>query len=239
MSSLYYFNSTDPNNYGTVYGKITPLVAQPVQVRVSSIQYQANFSITTETDYIELSGVKYYFPECGFYLIDSLPDKIAYVCENSIQVELLDRGLLRIKTLNPLISTITDCSHRVKLLLGLYHTELPVSISDWYVCPSVPLTNYGNILYLMSNIPSIVGLGDKNKEEYRSIAYKGSDFIYPGIAVNSRTPGPVVVSKSDALTDLKFELVDFQLEPVILHSSLYITFEVFYSIIPTPMLPTS
>ena len=58
MSSLYYFSSTDPANYGTVYGKITPLVAQPVQVRVSSIQYQANFSITTKEDYIEFDNEK-------------------------------------------------------------------------------------------------------------------------------------------------------------------------------------
>ena len=123
--------------------------------------------------------------------------------------------------------------------MGLYHTSFPIDISDWFVSPSVPLTNYGNMLFLTSNIPSIVGISGKNKEEYRSIVYKGSDFLYPGIAVNSRTPGPIVVSKSDALSDLKFQLVDFMMEPVILHSSLYITFEVFYSIIPTPMLPTS
>ena len=71
MSSLYYFSSTDPSNYGTVYGKITPLVAQPVQVRVSSIQYQANFSITTEDDYIKADDRYFYFPECGFYVVDS------------------------------------------------------------------------------------------------------------------------------------------------------------------------
>ena len=238
MSSLYYFSSTDPANYGTVYGKITPLVAQPVQVRVSSIQYQANFSITTKEDYIEFDNEKkYYFNESGFYLVDYLPYVINRIVDNTCEIELLDIGLLRIRSST--YQKITNASHRIKLLMGLYHTSFPIDISDWFVSPSVPLTNYGNMLFLTSNIPSIVGLSGKNKEEYRSIVYKGSDFLYPGIAVNSRTPGPIVVSKSDALSDLKFQLVDFMMEPVILHSSLYITFEVFYSIIPTPMLPTS
>ena len=237
MTSLYYFNSTDPDNYGTVYGKITPIVAQPVQVRVSSIQYQANFSITTKDDFIKLDDKVFYFPECGFYVVDMLPSVLVSAWNNEVKVTLQTTGLLTFQS--DTYEQITDCSHRVKLLLGLYHASFPIDISEPWTAPSVPLTNYGNMLYVVSNIPSIVGLGHKNKEEYRSICYKGSDFLYPGIAVNSRTPGPVVVTKSDALTDLKFTLVDFMLEPVILHSSLNITFEVFYSIIPTPMLPTS
>jgi hypothetical protein len=237
MTSLYYFSSTDTSKYGTVYGKITPLVAQPVQVRVSSIQYQANFSITTEDDYIKLDEEYFYFPQCGFYLVDTLPSILTNAFKNDVNITLLNTGLLRFHSEN--YKQITDASHRVKMLLGLYHTEFPINIEEPWVAPSVPLTNYGNMLFLLSNIPSIVGLGDGTKEEYKSIVYKSSDFIYPGIAVNSRTPGPVVVSKSDALTDLKFELVDFMMEPVILHSPLYITFEVFYSLLPTPMLPTS
>lgn len=237
MSSLYYFSSTDPSNYGTVYGKITPLVAQPVQVRVSSIQYQANFSITTEDDYIKMDDRYFHFPECGFYVVDSLPSLLTKAFNLEVVVSLSTTGLLQFQS--DVFEQITDASHRVRLLLGLYHVKFPIDIREQWTAPSVPLTNFGNILFLVSNIPSIVGLGDKNKEEYRSIVYKGSDFLYPGIAVNSRTPGPVVVSKSDSLTDLKFTLVDFMMEPVILHSSLYITFEVFYSIMPTPMLPTS
>ena len=237
MTSLYYFSSTDPSNYGTVYGKITPLVAQPVQVRVSSIQYQANFSITTTDDYIKMDDKIFHFPECGFYVVDILPQLLTTAFNNDVKVTLLNTGLLQFQS--DVYKQITDASHRVRLLLGLYHVKFPIDISETWTSPSVPLTNFGNILFLVSNIPSIVGLGDKNKEEYRSIVYKGSDFLYPGIAVNSRTPGPIVISKSDALTDLKFTLVDFMMEPVILHSSLYITFEVFYSIAPTPMQLTS
>ena len=236
MTSLYYISSTDPENYGTVYYSITPIVVQPVQVRITGIQYTASFSITTTDDYVELDGEKYYFPECGDYVSAVLPMRLQYVMNNKVKVSMNDRGLLVYSSVD--VNKITDASHRARLLMGLYHTDFPIDLSEHnsYVASSVPLTSFGNILYLMSNIPSIIGVGDKNKEEYRNICYKGSDFLYPGVPVNSRTPGPIVVTKSDALSDLKFQLVDFQQVPVILHSPLYITFEVYYNIQPTPMI---
>ena len=128
------------------------------------------------------------------------------------------------------------------MIMGIYHLNLPYALADGEVLYAAsPLTCYGNMLYLESNLPSPVGVrsNDKNKEEYKSIVYKGSDFIYPGIPVNSRTPGPVIVTKTENLTDLEFRLVDFMMEPVILHSPLTITMEVFYGLQPMPMLPIS
>ena len=236
MTSLYYISSTDPEDYGTVKYSITPIVCQPVQVRITGIQYTAHFSITTEDDYIELDyNDKYYFKECGYYLVNQVAYNLQNVMENKVNVVLNDRGLLEYSSEE--YEEITGASHRAKLLMGLYHTDFPINIKETYTTKSIPLTSFGNILYLQTNIPSIIGLGDKNKEEYRSICYKGSDYLYPGIPVNSRTPGPIVITKSDALSDLKFQLVDFQQVPVILHSPLYITFEVYYNIQPTPMLP--
>ena len=126
MSSLYYFSSTDPSCYGTVYGKITSLVAQPVQVRVSSIQYQANFSITTEEDFIKLDEKYYYFPECGFYIVDSLPQILTTAFKGEVKVTLLNTGLLQFQS--DKYEQITGASHRVKLLLGFYHCSFPVNI---------------------------------------------------------------------------------------------------------------
>lgn len=236
MTSLYYISSTDPDNYGTVGYSISPIVCQPVQVRVTGIQYTASFSITTTDDYIELDGQKYYFPECGDYINANVPVRLQIVMEQKVKVAMNDRGQLVYASVD--VNAITDASHRARLLMGLYHVDkFPIDLSGGsYVAPSIPLTSFGNILYLKTNIPSIIGVGDKNKEEYRSICYKGSDFLYPGVPVNSRTPGPTVVTKSDALSDLKFQLMDFQHVPVILHSPLYITFEVYYNIQPTPML---
>ena len=249
MTSLFYFASTDPDDYATVNFSISPTVSQPVQVRVSGIQYQANFSITTDDDYIEFAKgeektkIMFTETECGYYDINLLPYKLTELFKD-VNVSLLSTGMLKFET--DVYKSITDTSHRVKLLLGLYHEQLPITINGTFTTRSVPLTNFGNILYLLGNIPCVVGLNntntdltlspkERNKEDYRSVCYKSSDFIYPGIPVNSRTPGPTVISRSDGLTNLKFELVDFQLQKVILHSPLYITFEVFYNLQFMPM----
>lgn len=250
MTSLHYITSTDPDNYGTVCYSATPTISQPCQIRISSIQYDAHFSITTPDDFVELSvkdteagtsvvlkTVVVNFPECGYYLKDMLPAQLKAILGNGIEITLNDRGLL---TYTGEYVKINNASHRAKLLMGLYHVpdeEYPISLAGGYTAPSVPLTSFGNILYLESNLPSPVGVRgtDKNKEEYKSIVYKGSDYLYPGIPVNSRTPGPVIATKTEALTDLEFRLVDFQMYPVILHSPLTITMEVFYGIKAIPM----
>ena len=164
---------------------------------------------------------------------------ISEITSGELAATLTDRGLLKYTSAS--YAYINDATHRAKLLMGLYHCDLPLEIGTGIYSPSLPLVCYGNILFLESNLPSPVGVrsNDKNKEEYKSIVYKGSDFIYPGIPVNSRTPGPVIITKTDNLTDLEFRLVDFMMEPVILHSPLTITMEVFYGIQPMPMLPVS
>ena len=239
MTSLHYITSTDPNNYGTVKYSMTPVVSQPCQVRVSGIQYTASFSITTEDDYIQLedssgSTFQIAFPEKGDYFMDTLASDLSTI--TGLSITMRTDGLLNIAGS---YAKISGATHRVKLLMGLYHTDLPLTLPC--TSPSIPLSGFGNMLYLVSNLPSPVGVrgNDKNKEEYRSIVYKGSDYIYPNIPVNSRTPGPVIITKTEALTDLEFTLCDFLMEPVILHSPLTITIEVFYGIQAMPMLPVS
>ena len=77
MTSLHYVSSTDPSNYGTVKYSMTPVVCQPCQVRVSSIQYTATFSITTDDDYIEFEQedktiTRFEFSEKNNYLPETL-----------------------------------------------------------------------------------------------------------------------------------------------------------------------
>ena len=249
MTSLHYITSTDPDNYGNVKYSMTAVVSQPCQVRVSGLQYNAHFSITTSDDYIQVSDAenneKYiYFHESGYYTIDFLPDTLKSLFEENsmtdMTFEVKDIGLLYMKG----NYKILNATHRVKLLLGLYHVpqeNFPIDLTEGYLSPSMSLMSFGNILYLESNLPSPVGIRgtQKNKEEYRSIVYKRSDYLYPGIPVNSRTPGPVVATKTENLTDLEFTLVDFMMVPVILHSPLTITLEVFYGVQAIPMKPNS
>ena len=227
---------------------MTPVVSQHCQVRISSIQYTANFSITTEDDFVGIGYLpgdldKYSFKETGQYYQETIASVLNNMISKYFTVELTESGQLKYTpTDNDSTIEIHEATHRAKLLMGLYHFEFPIFIKPGEVLYAAsPLTCYGNMLYLESNLPSPVGVrsNDKNKEEYKSIVYKGSDFIYPGIPVNSRTPGPVIVTKTENLTDLEFRLVDFMMQPVILHSPLTITMEVFYGLQPMPMLPIS
>lgn len=246
MTSLHYVSSTDPSHYGTIKYSMTPVVSQPCQVRVSSIQYIATFSITTNDDYIEFekedkTKTKFLFSEKNNYLPETVVSEINGVIGDDFVVSQESDGCLKFTTskTDSKYKRITDASHRARMLCGMYHCDLPVDLP--FKAPSIPLTSFGNQLYLVSNLPSPVGVrgNDKNKEEYRSIVYKASDFIYPNIPVNSRTPGPIITTKTEALTDLEFTLCDFLMKPVILHSPLTITIEVFYGLQTIPMLPIS
>ena len=247
MTSLHYITSTDPTNYGCVKYSMTPTVSQPCQVRISSIQYTANFSITTDDDWIQCGtivgpiGEKKYFKECGVYETGTIVNLLKDMISDYVSIETSDTGVIKYTNITEYDIIEVKATHRVRMIMGVYHYENPLIIRKDEPIIGVPLVCYGNMLYLESNLPSPVGVrsNDKNKEEYKSIVYKGSDFLYPGIPVNSRTPGPVIATKTDNLTDLEFRLVDFMMEPVILHSPLTITMEVFYGIQPMPMLPVS
>ena len=100
MTSLHYITSTDPNDYGWVKYSMTPVVSQPCQVRISSIQYTANFSITTEDDYVEISTVvgestKVYFKECGAYYTETVASVLNDLLSAYLTVELTDTGILK------------------------------------------------------------------------------------------------------------------------------------------------
>ena len=65
-----------------------------------------------------------------------------------------------------------------------------------------------------------------DKEITRSIAYKTNEIIYPGFPINCKLPGNWSIIQADQLNTLEFQLVDFQLHPVVLHAPLFITLEI-------------
>ena len=148
-----------------------------------------------------------------------------------------DRGLLVITA--PDEFQIIDASHNVKLLLGLYHSELPINSSRpkisesetpcELIMPSVPYRSYGNVLYLTARTDMICSVNNQNgEEESLSIAYKTNEILYPGFPVMCKIPSQWSIINSSQLNQLEFTLVDFQFQPVKLHSPLYITLELNY-----------
>ena len=122
---------------------------------------------------------------------------------------------------------IKEASHRAKLLLGLYDTQLPITSTNKTInSPSVPFLCYGNVLYLTARTDFISSLNLGDKEITRSICYRINELLYPGVPICSKLPGSWSIIHSDQLSTLEFRLVDFKLEPVILHAPLFITLEI-------------
>ena len=235
--------STDPNNYSTI--KFTSSIGKingSIMYRVNSVSFISNFSITTNDDYlvIETQGETHTIPfqNKGRYdIVYDLKQLISNELEG-FDVTMNDRGLLVLSY--PYQFTIADASHNVKMLLGLYHSELPISSprpkiieEELTNCdltmPSVPYRSYGNVLYLTARTDMICSVNNKDgNEESLSIAYKTNEILYPGFPVMCKIPSQWSIINSSQLNQLEFTLVDFQFQPVKLHSPLYITIELSY-----------
>lgn len=123
--------------------------------------------------------------------------------------------------------TIKEASHGVRLLLGLYHSTLPISsIQKQILMPSVPYVSLGNCLYLTARTDFVSIVNTEDKEITRSIAYKVNEILYPGYPISCKIPGTWSIIHSDSLSTLEFQLVDFQLQPIKLHAPLYVSIEI-------------
>ena len=231
IQMLCHLVSNDPNNYSTV--KFTSQAISKsntsVMYRINSVSFIASFSITTEQDYLDISTQsqihRISFQDKGRYEVSDLQLLLTTQLGEGWNISFNDRGVLQIE--GPEEFNIVDASHNIKILLGLYHTTLPIqSHSKIITMPSVPYRSYGNVLYLTARTDMICSVNDKDgKEESLSIAYKTNEILYPGFPVMCKIPSQWSIINSSQLNQLEFTLVDFQFHPVKLHSPLYITLE--------------
>ncbi len=140
-----------------------------------------------------------------------------------------DTSLIEISSTQPI--TILNASHRVKLLLGLYHMEFPIESIPYttgykIISKSIPYFEQGPIFYLMSRTDAICTTNARGQEETQSIVFKTMELIINTYPIASFNHGNWFKIKSSQLQQMKFILVDFMLEPVVLHSPLYITLEI-------------
>ena len=185
---IYSLSSSNPEHYETIEVNINiPWKCEQVKYYVSNVNTMSNFLLTTEEDFLlilmEEEEYRFAFPSKTDYestLIKDLKELFnCYEKTKTAVIEKNEHGCLKF-TLNKSFQ-ILDASHRVKLLLGLYHTALPVSSTDKvYVCSSPPITNYANKLYLVSQGQAIHAF--KQGLEYtRSVAFSIDTFIKSGL----------------------------------------------------------
>ena len=239
---LFYLQSTDPSCYQTIKFSTTVFTGnENLEFRIKQLATVSTFLITTEDDYIiiEINGQQQtiYFNERYCYNRDELAFELTNLFVN-VGIKVIDNDSGTLSFTSDETFKIIDASHRAKVLLGLYHTELPTIPTKNLKIKSVPYTCYGNNLYLKSRISNIVGLNDSNNNEiYVSICYQVLEILHPNMPVICRMPGNTVKIKPSDLTNLEFTLVDFQNEPVLLKAPLNIVMEVFNTIPDVPGIP--
>ena len=233
---IYSLSSSDPNHYETIDVNINiPWKCEQVKYYVSNVNTMSNFLLTTEEDYliIVIDGEEYRFTftnktDYESSLIKDL--KELFNCYDKTKTAIIEKnanGCLKF-TLDKDFEII-DASHRVKLLVGLYHTTLPVSSTDKvYVCSSPPITNYANKLYLVSLQGQAIHASKEGMEYTPSVACSIDTFIKSGLPLIKDfdiNPIKTVIQAAD-LSRSSMTLVDFQFEPVVLLSPLFVTLKI-------------
>ncbi len=240
---MLYLQSNDPSNYGTIDFTSTnlPRLTKLMDYRVVSLMTNASFSVTTSDDYlkvvefkivkdeekgadveVDVATYRILFEDKGSYTLSELQECLK---QASLELSLNNRGLYEIKRGTRF--KLTEATHRVNVLLGLYHCQLPLKSDQagLLVCPSTPYSCVGQLLYLVPRTDAVCYTNARGVEETQSIAYKTNDLIFNGLPIMSSGNGPWFKLRSTELQHLVFTLVDFLFEPVILHSPLYVTLE--------------
>ena len=232
---LFYLQSTDPNNYGIIKHSINALSKGKKRFRILQVSFITSFLVTTDQDYIDIKIYEY--PN-----IPGQTYRISFTNQTTYEKETLPKALTELFTTHNIsvsynsLQTLTlssssqfeiiEASHRVKMLLGLYNSQLPIQSKDNILnLSSVPFTCYGNNLYLRSRVSSVVGINN-GSEEYISICYHINEFLIPGLPVITKVPGSYVNINSYDLSNLEFTLVDFKNEPIKMTAPLFITLEI-------------
>ena len=233
-----HLTSNDPNNYSSL--KLNTSIGKSdemVMYRVSQVSTIASFSITTQDDYVMLKDaeneiIEVRFDNHGPWDRYTLAVDLQKVFNNAVDgrslkitVQENDRGLLLL-TGNKNFEVI-DASHKAKLLLGIYHSKLPIrSVGMTIAMESLPMTCLGNVLYVIARTDAVCMTNARGQEESMSIAFRINEVFYDGFPIVSRTEGDWFIIKSSELQRMEFALVDFQLEPVVLHAPLNMTIQI-------------
>ena len=226
----YQVHSKDPNNYGTIsFNPDIPWNTHKVEYKVTNLNTFTNFLITTDDDYIELKTSTH--PKQ--YKI--FKNKISYEIEEVIKLlneelpvtcTVTDTGVISMEYTKDF--EIIDASHRVKLLLGLYHSNFPINsnASKSIIADSTPMLTYGNVLYLKSNQGNALGMIIEGDRYHTPCIYRINNFLKPGLPIISNQKGDRVIVNAEAAKTITMQLVDFMYEPIVLKSPMFVTLKI-------------
>ena len=245
--------STDPKEYNTVRVNFDiPWKCEYVKYYVSSINTFHNIFMTTkedkfeywtgtlipkdeedkeeEEDEYEYSKNRIVFGPSYTYETENIITILNKATKGDGNIEWsISNRRIKIKALKRII--IEEPTHRVKLILGLYNTEFPIDLDkdETYICQDIPILNH-NKLYLVSlqgnpmysnigeqqHTPSIIGTIDTITKDKLPLIY---NFEKEGKPLKIKT-------YTESLKNLEISLVDFQFQPIVLKSPLFLSVKI-------------
>ncbi|OHS98077.1 hypothetical protein TRFO_35577 [Tritrichomonas foetus] len=229
---IYSIQSSNTKNYGTVECNVNiPWGCEEVKYRIDSISTYANFTLTDESDYItfEIDGINevtvkmkkfYYHSDVLDHIIEMLKEELV---ESVIEIRNEKLYIEMDKEF-----CVKSASHRVCVLMGLYNTSFDDMLSVkgdkyTYVSESTPFTCYGNVMYLVSDQGQNIGTESNIN---RCVSYRINTFVKQGLPIIINKKQDKIRINSAAMSHIRFQLVDFQFQPVLLNSPLFVQLKI-------------
>lgn len=213
-------------NYGTV--TFTPLIpwnCEKIMYQVIDFNAYSNILLSTSDDFIEINSEKYHFTDKMEWDKEELATWLTEQLSSlGITISINDSGCYQFVSADEF--RIDSCSHRVKLLLGLFHCQFPIPETKEFTAPACPMLNYGNVLYLRTLEGTFVGTRNDVYNLTFPCAYRINQFIKPGVPLLYHKKGEKVIVNVDAAKQITMTLVDFMYEPVVLKSPMFIAIKI-------------
>lgn len=229
---MIYSVQSSNDNYSLLKAHINiPWECQFIKYYVASFNTKANILVSTNDDYVTFIDqedeecIKVYFKDQ--YSI-SISDIIALFKSPKIEIQYdSDKRVFKLTPTSTI--TIESISHRASLLLGLFNVKLPITIApaETFVCPDIPILDYGNKFYLISLQGNAV---HTNQNYTPSVIADIDTFIKDGLPmlVNLETVRKPIKIKinTDGLKYLEMQLVDFMFQPIVIKSPVFVTLKI-------------
>lgn len=239
-------HSNNPNNYGLIHSNLKTPYTQFSTLMIDSLTSNACFEVLNENDYITFNETNINEEEEETNEIIIKPVE-SYSDLNASSVSTLLNDLLnansssirtivdntnRIVFTNDLPFVITSYSYRMGLILGLFDMKPPLNSTIATIeneevnaikCLSVGAFLSTAILYLIGSIGEKCYINNETGRTNKRILMRINNSYSANFPVISNNAEFSVYALSNDFSDITFELVDANFQPVKLLSPLYLT----------------
>ena len=231
--------STNPVNYGIIHSNLKAPFTQYSTLIIDSMTTNACFEVLNSDDYITVEdddqiikiNIKESYSDLNSSTISTLLNDLLNEAGSTIRTIVDNTN--RIIFINEYSFKIVSCSYRLKEILGLYDQKLPLEAiestdEEENVIYSLQCLSVGNylltaILYLVASIGDKVFINDDNGRTNRKILMRINNSYSANFPIIANNADFSVYALSNDFSDITFELVDGNFQPIKLLSPMYLT----------------